>query len=133
MKLLIVDDSSAVYRRLIDLLGGVESFTALSVARSLGEVAARCRALKPNAVVLDVELPDGEGLDAVELVRSECPHARVFVFSNHCECRARAITSGADAFFDKSMEFEALVARLLALSGKPGEGDPTKSCGEAAE
>jgi DNA-binding NarL/FixJ family response regulator len=133
VKLLIVDDSSAVYRRLIDLLGGVESFTALSVARSLGEVAARCRALKPNAVVLDVELPDGEGLEAVELVRSECPHACVFVFSNHCECRARAITAGADAFFDKSMEFEALVARLLALAETPGESDPAASCRTASK
>jgi DNA-binding NarL/FixJ family response regulator len=123
LKLLIVDDSSAVYRRLIDLMGGVECFTALSVARSLGEVGERCRALRPDAVVLDVELPDGEGLEALATVKSQCPDACVFVFSNHCECRARAITSGADAFFDKSMEFEALVARLRTLSSSRGESD----------
>ncbi|HRQ58060.1 MAG TPA: response regulator transcription factor [Azoarcus taiwanensis] len=123
MKLLIVDDSSAVYRRLIDLLGGVENFTALSVARSLEEVTARCCALRPDAVVLDIDLPDGEGLQAVALIKSECPGASVFVFSNHLECRPRAMASGVDAFFDKSMEFEALVSQLLKLSADSAARD----------
>lgn len=113
MKLLIIDDSSAVYRRLIELLGGVERLTALSVARSLHDMAAKCREFQPDTVVLDIDLPGGKGLGAIRTVKSICPAANLFIFSNHVACRDMALAQGADAFYDKSLEFEQLVARLL--------------------
>lgn len=120
MKLLIVDDSSAVYRRLISLLGGIERLTALSIARSLVEAQTRCREVHPDAVVLDIDLADGSGLGAIKSIRAECPRATIFVFSNHIEFRALALARGADGFYDKSMEFESLVAHLLGAL--PGAG-----------
>lgn len=120
MKLLIVDDSSAVYRRLLAMLGGVEQLTALSIARSLDEALDKIREYRPDAVVLDAHLPDGSGLDAIADIKNQCPSARVFVFSNQAECRSRALEAGADAFYDKSMEFELLVSRLL---GEPLPGE----------
>lgn len=113
MKLLIVDDSSAVYGRLLEMLGGVAHLTALSIARSLSEAVEKNRLLCPDAVVLDVRLPDGNGLDALSLIKRDSPHTRVFMFTNQAEYCDRAMRAGADGFFDKSMEFEALVAQLL--------------------
>jgi DNA-binding NarL/FixJ family response regulator len=113
MKLLIVDDSSAVYGRLLQMLGGVEHLTALSVARSLREAVEKGRSLSPDAVVLDVRLPDGSGLDALAAIKKDSPHTRVYMFTNQVEFRDKAMRAGADGFFDKSMEFEALVAQLL--------------------
>lgn len=113
MKLLIVDDSSAVYGRLLEMLGGVEHLTALAVARSLNGAVEKNRLLRPDAVVLDVRLPDGSGLDALALIKQDSPNTRVYMFSNQIEYREKALRAGADGFFDKSMEFEALVAQLL--------------------
>lgn len=113
MKLLIVDDSSAVYSRLLALLGGVEHLTALSIARSLREADEKSRDFCPDAAVLDMNLPDGNGLDALRSIKRNCPNARVFMFSNQVEFRDRAKQAGADGFYDKSLEFEALVARLM--------------------
>lgn len=113
MKLLIVDDSSAVYGRLLEMLGGVEHLTALAIARSLSEAVEKNRVLSPDAVVLDVRLPDGNGLDALACIRQDSPHTRVYIFSNQVEYRDRALRAGANGFFDKSLEFEALVAELL--------------------
>jgi two-component system nitrate/nitrite response regulator NarL len=113
MKLLIVDDASAVYRRLIELLGGVERLTALSIARSLHDMPAKCREFQPDTVVLDIDLPDGKGLDAIRIVKTICPGADLFIFSNHVACRDMALAEGADGFYDKSLEFEQLVKRLL--------------------
>ncbi len=113
MKLLIVDDASAVYRRLIDLLGGIERLTALSVARSLLDMPAKCRQFQPDTVVLDIDLPDGNGLGAIGIVKSICPAARLFIFSNHVAYRDMAIAQGADGFYDKSLEFEKLVRCLI--------------------
>lgn len=115
MKLLIVDDASAVYRRLIELLGGIERLTALSVARSLHDMPAKCRGIQPDAVVLDVDLPDGNGLGAIHIIKWICPGATILVFSNNVDYRERALALGADGFYDKSLEFETLVERLLAM------------------
>jgi DNA-binding NarL/FixJ family response regulator len=124
MKLLIVDDSSAVYGRLLEMLGGVEHLTALSIARSLHEAVEKGRQLCPDAVVLDVRLPDGCGLDALARIKRDSPGTCVYIFSNQVEFREKAIRAGADGFFDKSLEFEALVARLLgtADASVPGGG-----------
>lgn len=113
MKLLIVDDSSAVYGRLLAMLGGVEHLTALSIARSLQEADEKSRDFCPDAAVLDINLPDGNGLDALRVIKRNCPNAQVFIFTNQVEFRDKARQAGADGFYDKSLEFEALVARLI--------------------
>lgn len=109
MKLLIVDDSAAVYGRLLTLLGGVEHLTALSIARSLHEADQKSRHFCPDAAVLDMSLPDGNGLEALRIIKRNCPATHVYMFSNQVEFRDKAKRAGADGFFDKSMEFEALV------------------------
>lgn len=114
MKLLIVDDSSAVYSRLLAMLGGVEHLTALSIARTLHEADEKSRDFCPDTAVLDMNLPDGNGLDALHLIKRNCPNAHVFMFSNQIEFRDKARLAGADGFYDKSLEFEALVARLIS-------------------
>ncbi len=116
VKLLIVDDSSAVYRRLIELLGGVENLTALAVARTLHEAREKCRSFKPDAVVLDLELPDGSGLEAIASLKSAASPPCVCIFSNRAECRDQALALGADAFYDKSLEFESLVSMLRSFT-----------------
>lgn len=118
VKLLIVDDSSAVYGRLLALLGGVESLTALSIARSFQEVEEKTRSYCPEAAVLDIHLPDGSGLDAVQMLKTRCPACRVYIFSNQSEFMPKAMAAGADGFFDKSMEFESLIA-LLTQGAEP--------------
>lgn len=122
MKLLIVDDSSAVYGRLLAMLGGVERLTALAIARSLQEAIEKSKDFCPDAVVMDVHLPDGSGLDAIALLKRQCAGARVFIFSNQIEFRAKALASGADGFFDKSLEFETLVSRLTGDGSETAEG-----------
>lgn len=118
MKLLIVDDSSAVYGRLLEMLGGVEHLTALSIARSLSDAVEKGRQLCPDAVVLDVRLPDGSGLDALAQIKRDSPNTRVYMFTNQVEFRDKARRAGADGFFDKSLEFEALVAQLLGSDAR---------------
>lgn len=114
MKLLILDSYSAVYRRLIELLGGVDSVAALSIARTLAELPDKLTTLNPDIVVLDIELPDGRSLQYIKRIREYVPQARIYIFSNLYEYKTHATTFGADAFFDKSLEFEQLVHQLLA-------------------
>lgn len=120
MKLLIVDDSSAVYRRLIDLLGGVEHLTSLSVARSLPEARDKCCEVQPDVIILDIRLREGNALELLGQLKSMCPAALLFVFSNLLDYRHKALDAGADEFYDKSMEFARLVLRLLNMQTGAG-------------
>ncbi len=112
---------------MLTLLGGVENLTALSIARSLREVEEKTRTYRPDAAVLDVQLPDGSGLDAVRAIKRRSPDCLVYIFSNQYEFKARAIKAGADAFYDKSMEFEALVSRLTRGNGHGAQSGKEES------
>ncbi len=111
MKLLIVDDSRAVRSRLGALLAPIRSL-ATEQAASLGEAAAILERFRPDALVLDIQLPDGNGLSLLEPVKRSHPATRVMMFSNHLAYRQRCLSLGADAFFDKSMDFEDLIDRI---------------------
>lgn len=93
--------------------------TGVCVARSLHETVRKCASFAPDVAVVDGRLPDGSGLDAAKIIKFCCPTSHVYLFSNHPEYRIRALESGFDGFFDKSLEFEALVARLKGMNERP--------------
>lgn len=111
MKLLIVEDSELVADRLHEALRGIQ---ALVVATAGGVAAASesLRTWQPQLVVLDIGLPDGSGLDLLRSIKRERPATRVLMFSNHTCYRRHCEKEGADAFFDKMTEFEALAGAV---------------------
>lgn len=115
MKLLIVEDSSLVSLRLQRAFGKVPALET-EVADRLELALARFRALQPELVILDIELPDGNGIDLLQTIKRERPSTRVLMFSNHDFLRQHCKTRGADDFFDKSAEFEALVSTVRSLA-----------------
>jgi len=70
-----------------------------------------------------VRLPDGSGLDALSAIKQDSPNTRVYIFTNQVEFRDKALRAGADGFFDKSLEFEALVEQLLGTDAHAGVGN----------
>ena len=115
MKLLIMDDHAGTHGRLLALLGHVAEQDEFSIAHSLREIVEIASTRSPDAAVLDMNLPDGDGLEALRAIKYLSPATRVFMFSNLIDYRAKAMRAGAEAFYDKSLEFEALVDRLVAL------------------
>ncbi len=115
MKLLIMDDHAGTHGKLLALLGKVASHDEFSIAHSLREIVEIAATRPLDAAVLDINLPDGDGLEALRAIKYLSPATRVFMFSNLIDYRTRAMRAGAEAFYDKSLEFEALVDRLVSL------------------
>ena len=112
MRVLILDSSPMVWKRLLEMLGDYPHVTSLAYARSLDE-ARRCLAVfQPYLLVLDVSLPDGNGLDLLKEVRAARSRTKVAVFSNQGELAQLSLNQGADWFFDKSLEFPQLLELL---------------------
>ena len=124
MRLLVVDDDRAlrdVLRRALTL-AGYDVRLAESGASALAEVAGSA----PDAVVLDVGLPDLDGLEVCRLLRREGNRIPVLMLTARATVSDRidGLDAGADDYLVKPFDVDELKARLRALLRRAhGEGD----------
>jgi len=115
MNLLIVDESSAVRDRLAKLLAGVSNLELMQAA-SVAKGIESMRDVAPDVIVVDILLPDGSGIGILKRAKQLFSSVTVFVNSNYTDYRNYCLNAGADAFFDKSFDFDALIHALQKLS-----------------
>ena len=117
IKSLIVDDSSLVRARIAEKLS---RFEHVEVIGSVGDAAEAYNILSieyPDIVVLDIQLPDGNGIDILKRIKEQHKDTIVVMLTNHAypAFRAKCLAAGADYFFDKSTEFEKISYVLQSL------------------
>jgi two-component system OmpR family response regulator len=113
VRVLLVDDSTPVRSRLVERLreSGLE---VIGEAATAAGALEQTRALAPDAIVLDLQLPDRSGIDILPILRAEVPRACILVLTNApAHYRRHCLALGADHFLDKSTEFELVVTVLL--------------------
>lgn len=101
LHIVVVDDSSMIRRMLrvaIDTYDGTE---LVAEATDGVEGVEACREHRPDAVILDVEMPNMNGLDAIAPIRSAAPEVKIAMFSSDDRVAPVAIAAGADAFYLK--------------------------------
>ena len=113
--LLVVDDHAA-FRALAGRVLGGEAFEVVGEAATAGEAVTLARRLRPDVVVLDVALPDGDGFEvAAALVRDDPGPAVVLVSSRDWGRHSlRVRRSGARGFIPKHELTAAAVEGLLS-------------------
>jgi DNA-binding NarL/FixJ family response regulator len=108
MQVFLVEDSPIVRQRLEALLAEVPG--AEIVGRAAGATTAirEILQLRPDLVVLDVQLAEGSGFDVLRALHAGAPELDVIMLTNYSADPYRQIAErfGARAFFDKSKEFE---------------------------
>lgn len=126
MKVFIVDDSRAIVERLTLLLDDVPGVQLVGHASDVPQAVQRIQETMPDAVVLDLHLPGGTGLDVLRAIRPLQPTLRVLVCTNYpdSEYRQKCMAAGADYFLDKSTEFEKIPAILHELTPKEARVSP---------
>lgn len=117
MKVIIADDSSLFIERLTDLLGDVPGIELAGNAGSVPEAVRCIREKKPDAVILDLQMPGGSGLDVLRAIRADYPHLCVLICTNYGypQYREECLSAGANYFLDKSAEFEKIPEILRQL------------------
>lgn len=119
LRIFLVEDAAAIRQRLIVLLERCEGVALVGTAASVADATTAILAVRPDALVLDLRITGGSGLQVLRSVRPALPGMRVAVMTNFAteQYRKASLAAGADAFLDKSMEFDripALVARWRA-------------------
>lgn len=116
LSILIVEDNADSAVAMASLLGGV-CLLAAEKAGSLAEGRAAIHSRCPSHVIIDLQLPDGSGLDFLDEVRATCPGAHTVVVTASCDVRleAEAKRRGADVFLRKPLD-SAAVMRAIGLT-----------------
>ena len=113
-RVVLVEDSEAVRRRLQELLSSVPGVTVVGQAEGVSEAMDVIGRARPDAVVLDLRLKDGSGMMVLKMVKTLRPGTRVVILTNHGteEHRIKALALGADRFLDKTADFDQVPAAV---------------------
>ena len=110
---MIVDDHAVVrsgVRKALEQRGGFHIFEAASRAEALAQIAK----VNPTLIIVDLNLPDGNGLDIVQWVRSISSRTALVVlsFSERDEFVLAAMSAGASSFVQKAAPLNELLASV---------------------
>jgi DNA-binding NarL/FixJ family response regulator len=111
IRLLVADDHAIVRRGLHQIVAEAPDLTVAGEAANAGEVLARIDERAWDAVILDLSLPGGEGLDLLVEVRRRRPDLPVLILTVHSEEQyaVRALRAGAAGYLTKESAPEQLV------------------------
>lgn len=118
MTAVIVDDHAVVREGTRQLLERAEGIEVVGEVGTVTEAIALARTLVPDLMVIDVELPDGSGVDVVrEIVRARLP-VRCLMLSAHDDYvyLSEALAAGAGGYLLKTVSADELVAAVRAVA-----------------
>ncbi len=120
IRLLLVDDQRAVRRGLKMRFALEEDLEVVGEAGDTASVIPLARALLPDVILMDVEMPDMDGISAIAALRPVAPGSAVVVFTLYDDAatRARARAAGAAAFVAKHQTEETLLAEIRRVASE---------------
>lgn len=120
-KLLVIDDHDVVRQGLITALRS-HGFGQLDSAGTVKQARSKIAAFNPDAMIIDINLPDGSGFEVVEWVRKLSSQTAIVVLSLNDPHRfaklARA--SGANAYLSKTQSIDEIVSAVNFAISNPG-------------
>ena len=120
INVLVVDDE-AVLAEMVSMALRYEGWNITTAADGASAISA-ARTTRPDAVVLDIMLPDMSGLDVLRQLREHSPHLPVLLLTakDAVEDRIAGLTAGGDDYVTKPFSIEEVVLRLRALLRRTG-------------
>ena len=120
IKILTVDDETSL-TELLSMAMRYEGWEVATAGSGLAAVKA-AREVRPDAIVLDMMLPDFNGLEVMRRIRTEQPDVPVIFLTakDALEERIGGLTAGGDDYVTKPFSLEELIARLRGLLRRTG-------------
>ena len=120
VRVLVVDDETTL-SELVSMALRYEGWDVRTAADGSSAVRT-AREFRPDAVVLDVMLPDVDGLEVLRRLRGQTPHVPVLFLTakDAVEDRVAGLTAGGDDYVTKPFSLEELVARVRGLLRRAG-------------
>jgi len=119
IRIMLVDDHAVLRSGLRLLLEREEGLEPVGEAGTAEDAIRALPRLRPDVVVLDIEMPGMGGLEGAGKIRERAPDARILFLSMHDQARdvRQAFDAGADGYLLKSAADEDLVRAVRAVAG----------------
>ena len=107
-KVLAVDDSPIIIKRLKEILGELECVTFTGEAKGFAEAVLLLEQEKYDVVLLDINLSGKNGIELLSFIKANYPSIKIIMLSNQSGEYYRNLCNelGSDSFIDKTSEFE---------------------------
>lgn len=114
IRLCIVDDYSFIRESLHTILDAQEDLQVVGMAEDGEQAVELCESLNPDLVLMDLEMPNLDGIRATKIIKGKYPDIRVLILSTFqdIERAKEIIRSGADGYLLKSIESRELVESI---------------------
>ena len=119
IRILCVDDHPILRQGIAGLVGVQPDMALVAEASNGREAVQQFRALKPDITLMDLQMPEMGGLDAISAIRGEFPEARIIVLTTYAgDVQAlRALKAGARAYLLKNALHKELIETIRAVHG----------------
>jgi len=126
IRLLLVDDHQVLRIGLRTLFTEAGGFQVVGEAATMAGAVTEALKLRPQVVLMDVRLPDGNGIEACRTIRTARPDTRVLFLTSFADDDAvlATILAGADGFLLKEVSSEQLINAVKAVSSGQSILDP---------
>jgi DNA-binding NarL/FixJ family response regulator len=126
IRVFLLDDHEIVRRGVADVLESDPGITVIGEAKNASEALARIPALRPDVAVLDVRLPDGDGVSVCRELLSRMPDLKVIMLTSYSDDEAlfEAIMAGASGYLLKQILGQDLVTGVRTVAGGGSLLDP---------
>jgi DNA-binding NarL/FixJ family response regulator len=139
---MIIDDHEVVRRGIAEVVDRAEGMSVVAEAGSVADGARRAALVRPQVLLVDLQLPDGTGIELLRTVRETLPTARAIVLTSFDDddALAAALDAGAAAYLLKSVRGAEITDVIRAVAAgrvlldertvtrrKAGHDDPTEN------
>ena len=115
---MIVDDHEVVRRGIADVVAAADTLEVVAEAGTVADAGRRGALLKPNVALVDLQLPDGTGIDVIKGLQTTSPETRCIVLTSFDDddALAAAVEAGARAFVLKTVRGGEIVDVVKAVA-----------------
>lgn len=125
IRALVVDDSLVALRAICTMLRSRGAISVVGTARNGRDAVSKAETLRPDLILMDMEMPGVKGLEATSWLRKRFPAIRVIVVTVHDspEVQEACEAADADGFVSKSRIHAELFSEIERVFGKCGQAD----------
>ncbi len=115
IRVLIADDSPEARDGLEAILRAYPDLEVVGPAADGSEAISKARQLRPSIVLMDIQMPGMDGLEATRRIKAQLPEIKLLLLTVHAEHIEAAMSAGADGFLMKDCTRRELIQEVRRL------------------